>query len=317
MGKSHRRDFLKNIAIVGASASLNPRAIFSQTSEIKRKKGISQIRIPITMCHGIDGHSPLVNGKKRPPLNIENFRNYFRIASEMDFTSISYDQLAVWKRGEADLPARPIMFDFDHPTKSIRHDIQPVMKELGFKGNLFIQTAPMEEMYSGKMPDFDERRWMTWEEIGELMDEGWHIGAHTHNHPNLSALSEKDPTGEKIREELVTNDTILKRELGITPKDFAFTGTSWSSAAEREVKKRYRFGRLWIIGSVYQVDGEKMRYAEFVGIPGDDEKDGGPPYAARYITKDSPPYKLPSMEFEFLIYKYDAFQRYLEGALEI
>ncbi len=191
------------------------------------------------------------------------------------------------------------------------------MKELDFKGNLFIQTAPMEKMYSGEMPEFDERRWMTWEEIGELMDDGWHIGAHTHNHPNLSKLSENDPTGEKIREELVTNDTILKRELGITPKDFAFTGTSWSSAAEREVKKRYRYGRLWIISSMYLADGEKTRYADLVGIPGDDEKDGGPPYAARYITKETPPYKLPSMELEYLIYKYDAFKRYLEDALAV
>ena len=249
MGTTNRRDFLKNIAIVGTSASLYPHITFSETSEINPKKGNRRMRIPITMCHGIDGHSPLINGKKQPPLNIENFRNYFRIASEMGFESISYDQLAVWKRGEANLPVRPIMFDFDHPQKSIRHDIQPVMKELGFKGNLFIQTAPMEKMYSGEMPEFDERQWMTWQEIGELMDDGWHIGAHTHNHPNLSKLSENDPTGEKIREELVTNDTILKRELGITPKDFAFTGTSWSSAAESEVKKRYRFGRLWIIAS--------------------------------------------------------------------
>ena len=43
--------------------------------------------------------------------------------------------------------------------------------------------------------------------------------------------------------------------------------------------------------------------------------DGGPPFAARYITKDSLPYKLPSMEFEYLIYEYDAFKKYLEGAL--
>ena len=308
---------MKGAALAGAFAGLNTGNDFTEASETKSTVAGRQLRIPITMCHGIDGHSPIINGKKQPSLNIENFRNYFRIASEMDFTSISYDQLEAWNREEADLMERPIMFDFDHPNKAIRYDIQPVMKELGFKGNLFIQTAPMEKMYSGKMPDFDERKWMTWEEIGELMDEGWQIGAHTHNHPNLSSLSDNDPTGDKIREELVTNDTILKHELGITPKDFAFTGTSWSSAAEREVMKRYRFGRLWIIGSIYQIDGEQMRYADFVGIPGDDEKDCGPPYAARYITKESHPYKLPSMEFEYLIHEYDAFKKYLEGALAV
>lgn len=312
----HRRDFLKSIALIGASASFNPRAIFSQTSDIKHKEGNSQIRIPITMCHGIDGHSPLINGKKQPPLNIENFRNYFRIASEMGFTSISYDRLAAWNREEADLPERPIMFDFDHPNKAIRHEIQQVMEENGYKGNLFIQTVVMEEMYSGKLPEFDKRKWMTWDEIGGLMEDGWHIGSHTHTHPNLSALSTKDPSGEIIRGELITCDKILKKELGIDSKDFAFTGTSWSSIAEREVMKRYRLGRFWIIGSMYNADGVPIRYADLVGIPGEDEKDGGPPYAARYITKESHPFRLPSMEFEYLIHEYDAFQRYLKGALE-
>ena len=75
--------------------------------------------------------------------------------------------------------------------------------------------------------------------------------------------------------------------------------THWIAVAEREVQKRYRFGRLWIIGSMYEVDGGKIRYADLVGVTGDDAADGGPPHAARYITKDSHPYRLPSMEMEY------------------
>ncbi len=116
--------------------------------------------------------------------------------------------------------------------------------------------------------------------------------------------------------ELVKGDEILKSKLGIEPKDFAFTGTTWSSVAEREVKKRYRFGRLWIIGSTYQVDGEQVRYADLVGVSGADESDGGPPQAARYITEQTHPYRLPARELEYLIYEYDAFGSYLQGALE-
>jgi len=43
--------------------------------------------------------------------------------------------------------------------------------------------------------------------------------------------------------------------------------------------------------------------------------DGGPPLAARYITRESPPYRLPSMELQRLIYQPAAFRAYLEGAL--
>lgn len=265
------------------------------------------MRIPITMCHGIDTE----NG----PLDVPHYAHEFRVASEMGFHSISYEQLAAWKNDDAALPDRPIMFDFDHPDKSMRHDILPIMQDYGFTGNLFINTGLMEEMYAGPLPELSERRWMTWEEIGELMDAGWHIGSHTHTHPNLSELSEQDPTGEILRGELAKCDDILRRQLGITTQDFAFTGTSWSSAAEREVKQRYRFGRLWIIGSTYLVDGQEMRYAELVGVEGEDEADGGPPTAARYITKNSDPYRLPSMEMSALIFEPDAFCSYLQGAL--
>ena len=249
-------------------------------------------------------------------MDVEHFEGYFEIASGMGFNSIRYDHLAAWRFDGADLPARPIMFDFDHPVKSIRHEIHPIMERFGFTGNLFVNTGPMEEMYSKKMADSKDRQFMTWDEIGGLLAAGWQIGAHTHTHPNLSDLSMKDLSGELIRQELVRCDQILERALGVQPKEFAFTGTTWSSIAENEVKKRYRFGRLWIVGAMYEADGKPIRYADLVGIPGQDEVDGGPPYAARYITLEADPYRLPSMELGRLIYDYDAFRRYLEGALD-
>ena len=38
--------------------------------------------------------------------------------------------------------------------------------------------------------------------------------------------------------------------------------------------------------------------------------------AARYATKDTDPYRLPSMEFQHIMHEPDDFRRYLEGALE-
>lgn len=65
----------------------------------------------------------------------------------------------------------------------------------------------------------------------------------------------------------------------------------------------------------YRADGKPVSYAELAGVEGSDEADGGPPYAARYITRNSNPYRLPSVDFQFLIHQPDAFRIYLEGAL--
>jgi peptidoglycan/xylan/chitin deacetylase (PgdA/CDA1 family) len=170
-------------------------------------------------------------------------------------------------------------------------------------------------MYEGVMPSDDERGTMMWDEIGELAQAGWQIGAHTVTHPNLSELSTEDPSGNRLREELGSCDDTIEERLGFRPKDFAFTGTSWSSAAENEVMERYRFGRLWIVGSEYNADGEPIRCADLVGVVGDDEEDGGSPVAARYITRQCNPYRLPSMEMTQLIQTPKAFRKYLGGAL--
>jgi len=267
------------------------------------------MKIPITMCHGI-------RTDHQKPLSAEHLDRLVRIASELLFESIDYDDLETWRQGTSPLPERPIMFDFDHPVKSMRYEVKEVLDRYGFVGNLFIYTRPYEEGYTRSLPWDVEYEHMTWEEIGELKQAGWHIGAHTVSHPNLSDLSVEDPAGEILRMELDRCNETIRKNLGFVPRDFAFTGTSWSSLAEQEVKKRYRFGRLWIIGSEYSVDGEPVRYADLVSVAGPDEADGGPPHAARYITGDSDPYRLPSMEIQALIHQPDAFRSYLEGSLE-
>ena len=267
------------------------------------------VKVPVTMCHGIS-----------PALTLERFREYLSISTELGFTSINYDQLYGWlQRGEC-LPKNPIMFDFDHPVLNIYSEIYPMMKSFNFTGNLFINSGYYEAISKCLSPKDAEQHCATWDQVGALMEAGWTIGAHTHTHPDLSDLAEVDPTGEIIAAEMDKNNAMLKSHLGLDAKYFAFTGGStgltWSASAEKEAKKRYRLGRLWVVGGPVKADGKMIRYADFVGIPGPDENDGGPPYAARYVTKNTSLFKVPSLELErALIFEPGAFRSSLEMAL--
>ena len=271
------------------------------------------MRIPITMCHGI--RPTVTGGDLRRPLTAEHFGRLMGIAAEMGFKSINYDDLAAWMAGTAELPEQPIMIDFDHPVTSMRREVFEILERYGYKGNLFIYTSPYDPSYDRPLSLAQVPEHMTWDEVRELHAAGWHIGAHTISHPNLSQLSLEDGAEARLTKELDRCNQVIQENMGFVPQDFAFTGTSWSSMAEREVTKRYRFGRLWIVGSKYQVDGNPMRYADLVAVTGPDEADGGPPQAARYITENSNPYRLPSMELQALINDHQDFHRYLEGAL--
>ena len=156
------------------------------------------------------------------------------------------------------------------------------------------------------------------DDIRGLVNDGWHIGAHTVTHPDLSELVKTDPHGDLLRKELQANDATLTAKLGRQPRDFAFTSTTFSTVAAKLVGERYRFGRLWIIGSHYNSDGKTIRFAEISGhahLP--DEGDGGPPAPARYITRETADHRLPSMEIQSpLIYSPEDFRNYLAGACE-
>ena len=265
------------------------------------------VRIPITMCHGINER-----------LTVERFERYLRIASELGFSTINYDQLYLWLTGAGTLPVHPLLIDVDHPVASVSTDMLPIMERYGFTGNLFVNTGYFETA-CGSTAGEGRSRCATWDQIRQLNRSGWTVGAHTHTHPNLSELFLTDQSGQAIRREMETNDTLLEEQLGLRPQYFAFTGNStgvtWSTAADIEAKKRYKLGRLWITGGKCEIDGKVGRYADFVGATGPDEADGGPPHAARYITRKTPLFRLPSMELERLIYEPEAFSQYLSFAL--
>ena len=81
------------------------------------------VRIPITMCHGI---GMMANY----PLTPDHLDRLVKIAAELNFESIDYNQLFHGFEKE-ELPPRPIMFDFDHPVKSMCYEIHGVLSKYG------------------------------------------------------------------------------------------------------------------------------------------------------------------------------------------
>ena len=261
------------------------------------------------MCHGLSPDHPEV------PITKEYIYEIMSFCKKSGFTSINYNDLEGFMYHGSSLPSKPIMFDFDHPMLNILKGIAPIMSEFGYVGNIFVNTGFIDQKREEDLKQHNRTDIMSWDQVGEIIDLGWHLGAHTVTHPNLSKLVENDPDGKKIAWELDESNYILHKQLGIKAKDFAFTGTSWSQVAEDAVKERYRFGRLWIIGSDYQANGEVIKFSQLAGVECDDEDDGGPPFSARFINKKTHPYRLPSMDIQYpLMYGIDKFKRYLDNA---
>ena len=87
------------------------------------------------MCHGFNER-----------LTSARFEQYLRIARELEFSTINYDQLYAWLTADSTLPARPLMIDVDHPVGSVPAEMFPLMEQYGFTGNLFVNTGYFSTM---------------------------------------------------------------------------------------------------------------------------------------------------------------------------
>jgi hypothetical protein len=95
----------------------------------------------------------------------------------------------------------------------------PILRRLGLPATFFVATGFIGTDY---LPPWDQQLvrqpgWMTWDQVRSLRDQGFEIGAHTENHVDMGRAD-----AAVIRAELAACREKLRRELGVTPKLFAY-----------------------------------------------------------------------------------------------
>lgn len=129
--------------------------------------------------------------------------------------------VARMQKGES-LPDRAVALTADDAYLSALTEGWPRMKKAGLPFTLFVATEPVESKLKG---------YLTWDQIRQLKKEGVTIGAHSHRHPSLPALSP-----EAAREDLETSMRLFERELGERPQLFAYPFGEWDAKTIALVK---------------------------------------------------------------------------------
>ena len=117
-----------------------------------------------------------------------------------------------------DRPAAPLAFlTFDDGYLDNHRDALPLLREYGFRAIVFVippmvdTGAPLiwPEVVDNQREHPDVMRSMTWDQVGEMVEAGTEIGAHTMTHPKLSTLH-----GEELRQQLVDSRKAVIDRLG-------------------------------------------------------------------------------------------------------
>ena len=109
---------------------------------------------------------------------------------------------------DGDLPINTIGISIDDADKSFYEVGWPKFKEMGFPVTLFVNTSTIHE---------NNKNYLNWDQIRELVNEGVSIGAHSHSHYHMSDLSI-----DEVRDEIEISNNIFLKELGFIPPLFAY-----------------------------------------------------------------------------------------------
>jgi peptidoglycan/xylan/chitin deacetylase (PgdA/CDA1 family) len=126
---------------------------------------------------------------------------------------------------------KTVVLTFDDACKSHATVVAPLLKEHGFNATFFVS----EGFINPRRKD----RYMTWEEIKKLHDQGFEIGNRTKGHHDMRNLSE-----EQVVNEIEHIEAKCKKAGVPKPTTFAYPGYHTSETVLKALKERgYKFAR--------------------------------------------------------------------------
>jgi peptidoglycan/xylan/chitin deacetylase (PgdA/CDA1 family) len=159
------------------------------------------------------------------------FEAQMKELKDRGITVISMQDLLAWKRGEKNIPPRCAVITFDDGWKSQYEVAWPILKKYGYPVTMFIYT---EGVRGGTLGGGEA---ITWEQLGDMRDNGVDIEAHSATHQDLREghnIMLASTGGKKTRakltgpqyEQWVQNEVVgckqlLEQRLGIKVNCFA------------------------------------------------------------------------------------------------
>jgi peptidoglycan/xylan/chitin deacetylase (PgdA/CDA1 family) len=154
----------------------------------------------------------------------EQFIAQLRYLRGRGFEAISFGDLLAHRRGEIDLPDRPVLITFDDGYRSILDVALPALRDNGFFATLFVVTELLGATNRWDADEIQEPL-LSVDEVRRVREDGHDVQSHTRTHPDLNALSAREALLE-----LRASRLDLERILGAPVRIVAYP---WGNPAPR------------------------------------------------------------------------------------
>ena len=164
-------------------------------------------------------------------VTIDQLNSHIEELTKDKYTIKSLDFIIDTIINDGDLPANTIGISVDDADKSFLEVGWPLFKKNNIPVTLFVTTGTIS----------NNQKYINWDQIRKLKEEGVVIGAHSHTHAHMPDISI-----EEVRNEIETSNKIFLKELGEIPTLFAFPyGETTDEIIElvKEFKFKVAFGQ--------------------------------------------------------------------------
>ena len=164
-------------------------------------------------------------------VTIDQLNSHIEELTKQKYTIKSLDFIIDTILNDGDLPENTIGISVDDADKSFLEVGWPLFKKNNIPVTLFVTTGTIS----------NNQKYINWDQIRKLKEEGVVIGAHSHTHAHMPDISI-----EEVRNEIETSNKIFLKELGEIPTLFAFPyGETTDEIIElvKEFKFKVAFGQ--------------------------------------------------------------------------
>ena len=158
----------------------------------------------------------------------ELFEQHMQRLKDHGIAVISMQDFLAWRRNEKTIPPKCALITLDDGYVSVVETARPILKKFNYPWTYFIYTKFIGS--GGKS--------VTWEQLGELRDEGVEIGCHTVSHMSLRDAHGKSPEAydKWLHDEIIGSKQIIEKKLGVRCAVFAYPEGRYSAPVLDVVK---------------------------------------------------------------------------------
>ncbi|MEC8727644.1 MAG: polysaccharide deacetylase family protein [Pseudomonadota bacterium] len=164
-------------------------------------------------------------GENRLPstnIQLDVFEAHLQTIRDEGWTVMPLSEIVSRLKSGETLPDKALAITVDDAFTSVYTEAFPRLQEYGYPFTLFIATDSINRGLQG---------YATWDQIREMQAAGVEIGSQSHTHPHMHRLSDAD-----IRKEITTSNATFLKELGITPRYFAYPYGEYSTNTRDIIK---------------------------------------------------------------------------------